>query len=258
MPPDFPPTPQEGTFPPSAPTTLSATIPSYIYQQYNDDADLQAFVRAFNELAQVYVTWFAFVPLSAYTNAQIAGPLLDWVAAGVYGFLRPTLSSGRFTAKGPLNTWTLNSWPLNEIRLIGPSDVAVTTDDIFKRIITWNFYKGDGNRFNVRWLKRRVMRFLLGEEGSAPNIEDTYQVSVTFGAPNIVSIRLSSGSRVVTGGALPNRFGPNQAGVPLNNLQTRFIPGPDSLPDESVLKQALDTGVLQLPFQYEFEITISG
>jgi hypothetical protein len=254
--PPFPPAPQAGTFPPAGPTTLTRVIPSYLYREYADDDDLQAFVAAFNQLAQIYVTWFATVPLAAYTSSAIAGPLLDWVAAGVYGFLRPTLSSGRFRAKGPLNTYAPDTWPLNVLKLIGPSDVTVTNDDVFKRIITWNFYKGDGNRFTVRWLKRRVMRFLLGANGSAPNMDNSYPVSVTFGSGGLVSIVLSSGHRLVLGGALPNRFGLNQAGATLNSLRTRFVPGPNPLPFESVLKEALDSGVLQLPFQYRFQITV--
>ena len=255
VPPQFPPTPQSGTFPPPGPTTLTAPIPSYLYQQYADDPDLQAFVSAYNTLAQIYVTWFANVVLAAYTNPVIAGPLLDWVAQGIYGFLRPTLSSGKFTSKGPFNTYALNTWPLDKIKIIGPKNVAVTTDDIFKRIMTWNFYKGDGNRFNIRWLKRRIMRFLIGTNGTAPNIDQTYIVSVTFGTGNLVSIRISSGSRKITGGALYNRMRFNQRGVPFNGLLTTFIPGPSPLPNESVLKEAIQAGVLQLPFQYQFLIT---
>lgn len=254
MAPQFPPTPQTGTFPPVGPTTLTETIPSFLYRQYADDDDLQAFVDAFNGYAQVYVAWFAAVALAAYTSPAIAGPLLDWVAAGVYGFLRPTLSSGKFTAVGPFNTYALNTWPLDRLKVVGPKDVAVTTDDVFKRVMTWNFYKGDGNRFNVRWLKRRIMRFLLGEDGTAPNIDQTYVVSVTFGANNFVSIRIAAGSRKVIGGALFNRIGMNQ--VPFNAMLTEFVAGPTPLPFESVLKEALDGGVLQLPFQYTFQVTI--
>lgn len=235
---------------------LTAPIPSYLYQQYADDDDLQAFVNAYNELTGVYVSWFALTPIAAYTNAAIVGALLDWVAAGVYGMLRPTLSSGQFRAIGPLNTWELNTWPLNNLELIGPSDVAVTSNDIFKRIITWNFYKGDGNRFNVRWLKRRIMRFLIGEDGTAPNIDNTYIVSVSFIGNGVVLIGISQGSHRLTGGAIPNMFGLNQF-TPLNSITTLFTPGPNPLPDESVLQQAIEAGVLQLPFQYTYRVNIS-
>lgn len=256
MAPQFPPTPQSGTFPPPGPTTLTAPIPSYVYQQYADDSDLQAFANAYNALAQVYVTWFATVPIAIYTNPVIAGALLDWVAQGIYGFVRPILSSGKFTSKGPFNTYAFNTFPLDKLKLIGPKNVAATSDDIFKRCMTWNFYKGDGTRFNVRWLKRRIMRFLLGVNGTAPNIDQTYTVSVAFGANNLVSIKISAGSRTITGGALYNRFAFNSRSALFNGLRTRFNPAPAQLPNEAILQEAIVSGVLQLPFQYTFLVTI--
>ena len=255
MAPQFPPTPQTGSFPPSAPVTMTAPVPSYIYQQFADDADLQAFANAYNALAQVYVTWFATVAIAAYTNPVISGPFLDWIANGIYGITRPNLLLGKFTAKGPLNTYALNTWPLDKIKIIGPKNVAATSDDIFRRIITWNFYKGDGTRFNVRWLKRRIMRFLIGTNGTAPNIDQTYGISVSFGANNFVSIRITAGSRKITGGALFNRFGFNQR-IPYNGLLTRAIPGPAQLPNEAIFLAAFNAGVLQLPFQYTFNVVI--
>ena len=258
MAPVYPPTPQIGTFPPSGPVTLTATIPSYLYQQYSDDDDLQSFVNAYNGFAQGYVSWFVNTPLGVYTSPAITGMLLDWTLTGIYGILRPTLSSGKFRSIGPFDTYALNTWPLNKLKLIGPSDVTVTSDDIYKRIATWNFYKGDGNRFNVRWLKRRLMRFLIGTDGSAPNIDNTSAISITFGDGNLVSIQISNGSRRILGGAIFNRFAFNQPGALFNSLLTQVIPGPNPLPNENVLKEAIDSGVLQLPFQYQFQITIAG
>lgn len=249
----FPPAPQPGTFPPSAPTTLTKTIPSYLYEEYADDEALQAFVDAYNNLAQQYVTWFATISLPVYTNAAISGPLLDWIAQGIYGMIRPSLSSGKNRDLGPLNTYQFNVLPYNKRKNIGPTDITVTSDDIFKRIMTWNFSKVDSNTFNIRWLKRRIMRFLIGVDGTSPNIDQTYIVSVTFGS-GIISIRISYGSRVITGGSLYNRFGFNGGGY--NALRTTFISGPSPLPYESVLKQAIDSGVLQLPFQYTYSVTI--
>lgn len=249
--PTQPAVPQQGDFPPDGPTTLTLTIPSYLYQQYDDDDDLEAFVGSFNALAQGYVTWFATASLPVYTEQS--GALLDWVALGLYGMKRPALSSGRNRDIGPYNTAMFNQIAFNRRIRVGPKDVTVTSDDVFKRIMTWNFYKGDGNVFNVRWLKRRVMRFLIGANGSAPNIDQTYPVSVTYG-PGVIAIKLGGGSRTITGGALFNRHGFNR--VPFNSLQTVFASGPNPLPFESVLKQALDSGVLTLPFQYEFTITI--
>lgn len=250
-----PPTPQPGTFPPSGPTTLVSTIPSYLYKEYVDDDDLQAFVSAYNELAQIFVTWFAEGLLPVYTSDTIAGALLDWVGTGLYGIPRPSLSSGRSRVIGPFNTYGFNTLPLNRRRTIGPSDVTIATDDIYKRVLTWNFYKGDGNVFNVRWLKRRIMRFLIGENGSAPNIDNTQDISVVFG-DGVISISINAGTRHITGGSLFNRFGFNR--LPMNSLSTRFVPGTNPFPFESVLKEAMDAGVLTVPFQYQFIVTTSG
>ena len=251
----YPPTPQTGTFPPSGPTTLTGLggMASYLYWQYADDDDLQAFVNAYNGLADSYVSWFATIGLPVYISTNITGALLDWVAQGIYGMERPALSSGRSIVIGPVNTFTPNKLPPNVRRNIGPSNVTVTSDDVFKRIMTWNFYKGDGNIFNTRWLKRRIMRFLIGLNGTAPNIDYTPNISVTYGGGN-VAIRITVGTRSITGGALPNRIGCNR--LTPNALNTVFNPAPMQYPLESVLQEALLSGALQLPFQYQFSIAI--
>lgn len=255
VPTPFPPVPQSGTFPPTAPTTLIATIPAYLYEQYADDDALQAFFQSYNALVQGYVSWFTQVPLPVYTNPAISGALLDWVAEGLYGFKRPALSSGRNRDVGPLNTFPYNSLALNRRKLVGPNNVTVTTDDVFRRILTWNFYKGDGNVFNVEWLKRRLMRFLIGTDGAAPNVDQTYAISVTYG-PGVIAIKISAGTRSLLGGTLYNRFGFNQVRRPLNGMVTQFNPNPNQLPFEPILKEAIDAGVLTFPFQYDVTIVI--
>jgi hypothetical protein len=251
-PPPFPPTPQPGPFPPLGPTVLSNIIPSYLYKEYADDDDLQAFVSAYNALAQGYASWFADVPLGVYTNSAISGALLDWVAEGLYGMQRPALSSGKNRNVGPFNTWPYNTIPYDRFKRLGPANVQIANDDVFKRCLTWNFYRGDGMVFSVPWLKRRVMRFLLGANGSAPNIDATTPVSVTYG-PGVVSIRLNVGTRQVTGGAVYNRFAWNTTAY--NALRTVFMPGPNPLPFENVLQEAVASGVLQLPFQLTVTVT---
>jgi len=101
-------TPLVGSFPPSGPTGLTTALPSYLYQQYTDDDDLQAFVLAYNTYAQEFVDWFNSINLPIYTQPQIFGALLDWVAAGIYGLARPVLSSGTFHSVGPYNTQYFN------------------------------------------------------------------------------------------------------------------------------------------------------
>lgn len=249
-----PPVPPVGPFPPLAPTTLTKVMPSYLYQEYSDDDDLQAFVAAYNALGQQYVTWFATIALPVYTGSQIVGTLLDWVANGLYGVKRPSMSSGRNLDLGPFNTARFNVLQFNGRKNIGPQDITDVSDDIFKRIITWNFYKGDGNVFTIRWLKRRIMRFLFGVNGTAPNIVNSDQVSVTFSGSNRVDIVLVIGVRTWTGGS---RFNKSRWGqqLPFNQVLSSYK-AIYPLPNAAILKEAIENGVLQLPFQFSYFVTI--
>ena len=151
--------------------------------------------------------------------------MLDWVAQGLYGMLRPSLPSGFSRTIGPFNTYEFNEFPFDASEVTDPGPAYLTTDDIFKRILTWHLYKGDGKVFNIRWLKRRIMRFLYGVNGTAPNIDQTYPISVEFGADNSVTITIQQGSQ--------------------------------SIPDAGILQSAIDSGVLELPFQYTFTTLVT-
>jgi hypothetical protein len=215
-----------GTFPPSGPTSLAKIIPAYVYQQYSDDENIQAFNTAFNGAAQSYLDWFTSINLPIYTSPTISGPLLDWVAQGIYGLARPALPYGQIFGIGPLNTWMPATILVNSFQTTGVISNFTTTDDIFKRIITWYFFKGDGQQFSVGWLKRRIMRFLIGAAGTAPNIDNTYPVSVVF-----------SGGAVAITVTLTADDGITQA-----NAQ--------------IFQAAVISGAIALPFQYSFSVTI--
>lgn len=235
------------------PAYRQAVIGSYLYIQYNDDEDLLEMVQAYNDLSQQIIDWFVALNLPIYTQDPISGDLLDWVAMGVYGQARPVLPAGTSRDLGPLNTYAFNVLGPNMRRTIGPSEYFATTDDVFRRVITWNFYKGDGRTFDVRWLKRRVMRFLLGANGTDPGIDQTYQVSVTFGVAGEVTIRLVSGVRNIVRAAIPNTFAlntltPNQ----IDTTWTQYAP----LANAQIFKAAVDAGVLQLPFQFTWTVVI--
>lgn len=244
-------TPFSGAFPPAGPQSLQATIGSYLYQEYSDDDDLQAFVAAYNAAVQRYVTFFNQVNLPVYTGAPIAGPLLDWVATGLYGYPRPILPSGLSQNVGPLNTWALNTLQLNEQETLQPANYYVTTDDVYKRCLTWHFGKGDGKYFNVRWLKRRVMRFLTVPNGGWAPVDQTYPVSVTWGVGNQVNINLRSTYRTATGGAILNVAPLNT--FYLNEFETVAFSIPIS-PLAPIFKAAVEAGVLELPFQFSWTV----
>jgi hypothetical protein len=293
--------PGSGAFPPLGVTGLTTVLPSYLYQEYSDDDDLQGWVDAINTKQQDFVDTFNALNLPIYTGqpSLVQGKLLDWVGQGLYGMARPALDTGKPDLQGPLNTygcnWLVPMWDLpidqsvagkfglNMIVLYGPENVVLTDDDIYRRVLTWHFYKGDGKYISVPWLKRRVWRFLYGKDGTSPesvdwwpndnSIADPEQISITFGVNRNVTIRFVLGKRSVIGGALPNFLGCNgfnpafgvsppwdigaetEAGVTMNDLETSYVPYP-ALPYMATFKEALDSGVLEVPYQFNFTCKI--
>ncbi len=170
---------------------LTQIIPSYLYQQYQDDSDLQAFVTTFNEMAQGYMDWFngtaSQAPLGVYTSPNISGALLDWVGSGLYGIPRPAIN--------PLSSGTVGEWdstPWNTIPW-GGLDVlpAGVPDDYYKRLMTWALYRGDGKQMSVQWLRRRVARFLYGINGGDIDIGNLPSVGITV-ASHAVTISVNN------------------------------------------------------------------
>ena len=162
--------------------TTTEIIKSYPYVQFADDENITAWFDAYNSYAQQYLDWFNNTPLAVYTRSEISGALLDWVANGVYGCYRTPIAFGNSRSIGPLNTYTPNYIPFNQGKEL--SDVAsfTMTDDIFKRVITWNFYKGDGVQISIPWLKKRIARF------TGLNFMD---ISVTVGANKSVTVKVT-------------------------------------------------------------------
>ena len=287
-------TPVPGTFPPTGPTGLTKVIASYLYQQYTDDDDLQAFVDSENSLQQNYVDTFNALNLPIYTNALIKDALLDWVAEGIYGYKRPWIYTQKPRVFGPLNTWgpggsPVNhktgaevsparvAWngfvPINSIVKSQPQGFVIADDDFYKRCLTWHYHKGDGRYTNIRWLKRRIMRFLIGVNGSSPPVDQTNDISITFGAHYNCTVRFVQIIRTVVGGMLPNRFGPNGTLGGVNpGGASRFpqkigiarcnwifttavnLPPPSAYVNQ--FAEALNCGVLELPFQFTFNVVI--
>lgn len=257
----------------SPPVILRKIIRSYPYVEYDDDEDVDAFFTTFNSLAQGgYMDWFVNVGLPVYVGQMIVGPLLDWVAIGLYGQTRPVLpfANDVVPVVAIPNAFVPNEAVPNDsdagvfdgdeigidfavgISAIGGTasnsgDAFYTDDDTFKRCLTWNLYKGDGKVFNVRWLKRRIKRFLDGPNGIDPGIDETYDVSVTFGRGNLVNIILVGTPPTIGAAAIPNTFVPNEL-VP-NDEELTY-----STDRGRLLRAAIETGALQLPFQYRYAV----
>ena len=175
---------------------LQTIIPSYLYQQYADDEDLAAFVEAYNELAQSYLDWFNQTPLAVYTNANINGPLLDWIAQGIYGISRPVFSQLRASFRAGINAFPLNGFVLNGSQFFQSGSATVASDDYYKRVLTWWLYAGNGGNawggaapryLNVEVLRLRVARFLYcsnGNDFQAPiSSDDGFPLLTEWGQP---------------------------------------------------------------------------
>ena len=230
---------------------IETILPAYLYQQYSSTSqttsqnpaqsgvagygvagqaiagepylvettsDIQAFFTAYNTTAQSYLDSLNTLNLPNYT--QLSAPLLDWVGTSLYGIERPSLGAGTPTNNlFVYNTTPYNTSEYSQTASTTSSTNYVVTDDYYKRIITWNFYKGDGFEYTTAWLKRRVYRFLYGANGVSPKIDQTYNVSVTY----------TSGSAIT---------------ITIPNIQI-----------SPILKSAIQCGVLFLPFQYTYTVS---
>ena len=205
-------------------TALSTIIPAYVYQQYADDDTIQAFFAAYNQIAQTYLNWFNQINLPIYTGPLIVGSLLDWVGQGIYGVSRPTISVSQTDfSRGDFDTYVLNSIDFNQGDNTTTSTLFTVTDDIYKRILTWTLYKGDGSTFNILWLKRRIARFLAGVNG-IDYTGPTTQISIQFNSPYACTITLTPGT------------------IPLTTAP--------------IFQAAVASGAIQLPFQISFNVLI--
>lgn len=202
---------------------ISKTLPAYLYQQYSYDETtqyLQAFFDAYNQQSQSNLDRLNSIDLPIYTNSNITGVLLDWVGQGIYGFARPTLPSGYTESSlGVYDTVAYDTTAYTQNITSSPSTFYTVTDDYYKRLLTWNFYKGDGFQYSTQWLKRRIKRFLYGVNGVSPTIDNTYEISVTYPTYRTVTIHI-----------------PNLAISP-------------------ILQAAIQSGVLNLPFEYNYTVT---
>ena len=203
----------------------TTTIPAYVYVEYQDDDDILAFFQAFNTLAQVYVDFFNQILLPVFANnPRVVSELLDWVGQGLYGITRPVVPLGAQRVIGPFDTYGFATGPTFAAqKLVGTVPFVVASDDIYKRVLTWHHYRGDGYQFSIPWLKRRVARFLFGANGGDLTPDDLQQVSVQ-----------------ASGGVFSVTITP--AGADLYTAQ--------------VFKSLVAASLLALPFQYSYTVTV--
>lgn len=223
---------------------------AYAYQQYQDDRNVKAFFTAYTQIGQQYLDSLNGLQLPIYSGSNLKGSLLDWVMVGLYDIVRPALPRTDFYSIGPYGTTYYGQLSYGTYRVIAPSTFYETTDDIYKRIGAWALWKGDGKVFNIRWLKRRVMRFLTGENGTAGQTGQTYRVSVTLSG-SAVTIRIFAGVRTITGPASYGTFSYGTRSYGRFNSTYEPYPNAELAP---ILKSAIDSGVLELPFQFTYDV----
>jgi hypothetical protein len=157
---------------------LPTVVPSYVYGQFADDPDIQAFFAGVNTEGQGYLDWFLQTPLSVYTLPAINGPLLDWIGQGLYGISRPVISTLTLRSFGAYNTRPYNTLAYNVRKQVNSGTAQAASDDIYKRTLTWYTYLGDGRQMSIMWLRRRVARFLFGANGADIPVSYLSQVSI--------------------------------------------------------------------------------
>jgi len=226
---------------------LQQVIPSYLYNEYSDDESLQAFVASFNSLSQGYLDWFLQTPLSVYTSPNIAGPLLDWIGQGIYGIPRPVISTLTTRSYGSYNTVPYNTLAYNGRKRVQSGTAEVASDDLYKRVLTWHLYLGDGRQMSLQWLRRRVARFIFGANGEDIPVDFLPQISLqrapigfsaAFGQPpyNTQAYLSHKARNTLSARSI-------QIGVPAGQVSQDF-------------QILLNEGYLALPFQVKFSVVI--
>lgn len=242
---------------PTSPTSITKTIPSYLYFEYQDDPDLPALISAYNQITQNYVSWFNSVNLPIYTG--LTGALLDWIGLGVYGYARPQLSTYTpYPLIGATSSYPLAAHPIAYAYKKATSSGTSATDDIYKRCLTWNFYKGDGFQFSIPWLKKRVHRFIYGVNGSSLQFGFTPEVSITISRTTTITAynNLGPTASQVTGTKKTSSFSRTSASEPISSFPTINISliGVDTITYNAFVS-AVNTGAITFPFQYTVNVT---
>lgn len=169
------------------------TAPAYPYQQFSDDADIVALFEAYNRMAQSTLEWMDDHILPLYMRPSITGGMLDYAAYCLYGQRRYRIGYVDLAdASGAIDTALLNALAIDDTDTFMTTGGTFVSDDIFKRALTWNYHKGDGCQFSIPWLKKRVMRFLTGEQGHAWRFNSTLPVSIAI-SDRTVTITVTAG-----------------------------------------------------------------
>ncbi|WP_196424728.1 hypothetical protein [Commensalibacter melissae] len=187
----------------------------YLYLQWKEDDNLDAFVKVHNETTDKYLDEIRKLNIPNYKTKN--GKFLDYVAKNLYGISRKPLLNAQTIVEMGINIDDPNTISPNDAKILSNSFRHEITDIEFRKIIEWNVYREDGFHFTIPWLKRRLSRFLSYSSG------DMDMNSISIVAENRkITIRL------------------------LNDLQKS--------PYRELLKGVLLNKTINLPFMFEFEL----
>lgn len=234
---------------------LKDIIKAYLYQQYVTDDNLQAFVTAYNTMSQEIYDWMTNANLPIFIGNYNYGDQLKWIAKGIYGQDPPIMVTSKSVVYGPYNMLMFNQLPINGRKRVTTSNQVTSSDDVFKRIMTWNFYKGDGFYFSIPWLKRRIMRFVRGVNGEDIVNDQQFNISVVFASDGQMTITLYRVYTTVTDSAEYGEMGFNEQTYGYLETQSYL---PVDLEFANIFKQAFDNGLLHMPFWSKVTVNIAG
>jgi hypothetical protein len=123
------------------------------------------------------------------------------------------------------------------------------TDDLYKRLLTFWLFLGDGKQMSLAWIRRRFARFLFGVNGSDIPAEYLQQVS-------ILPVKFPPNGAM---GSQP--MGYNAMGVLNTNTQSAKRNYTISIPQSVAaltLQQLFSSSLLPLPFQISFHVIVQG
>ena len=226
---------------------LQTVVPAYLYAQYSDDANMQAFVGAFNGLAQGYLDWFNQNPLGVYTNPNMTGQFLDWVGTELYGIPRQVTGSESVSPVGYYGSSAYTELPYADLEVNYSGSSQAVSDDIYKRFLTWNLYLGDGKQMSIPWLIRRIARFLYGVNGADISASEFQNVVISI--PKL-SPQGAYGTDFYSGAYYSGLDADQQ---PAKHSYLITIPPSSTANAFAALVAA---GIIQLPFQINFSISI--
>lgn len=182
-------------------------LPAYPFIQYRDDENIVAFFDAYNELAQEYLTVFNKLNLGFWPSEIINAEFLDWIALGIYGVKRERIieidypppqkieedpiQADEFKTAGVYDSIEYNVIAYNEFKEKATLTTEYMSDDFFRRILLWNFFKDDRFQFSIPWLKNRIARFFKAKRSDPFNTEDCYNLSY-------YSVQVNKGTFTIT------------------------------------------------------------